>query len=125
MEAPSNNGTNPQVAATTDPPKEPIEPSLTEGADKGETERRFTKEEATKLAKESAAFAVSAVETRNKIHGEAQSESPGAKQTHPADTKKVWTNEEIKKDPTGWAKAMRNNPNYQKATLDMLPQERG
>lgn len=124
MEAPSENGSDPQRAATTDPPEVPAEPPHTDGADKGETDKSFTREEAKKLAEETAAIAVNAVTERNKIHGQAQTESPGAKKSQPGETKTEWTPEMIKKDPTGWAKAKRSDPNYSKATLDLLPQVR-
>lgn len=124
MDAPSENGATTPGAATTDPPAAPTEPSHTDGPDQGELERKFSREEAQQLARETAEIAVKAVEGRNKLHGQTQTEAPGAKTTQPADTKKVWTKEMIRANPTAWAKAKRSDPNYAKATLDMLPQVR-
>jgi hypothetical protein len=124
MDAPSENGAKTPGAATTDPPAVPTEPSHTDGPDQGGLERKFSREEAIQLAKETADIAVKAVEGRNKLHGETLTESPGAKTTQPADNKGVWTKEMIRKNPTAWAKAKRSDPNYAKATLDLLPQVR-
>ena len=124
MDAPSENGATTPGAATTDPPAVLTEPTHTDGKDEGGLERKFSREEAQQLAKETAVIAVKAVEGRNRLHGQVQTESPGAKTTQPADTKKVWTKEMIKANPTAWAKAKRGDPNYAKATLDMLPQAR-
>jgi hypothetical protein len=124
MDAPSENGAKTPGAATTDPPAVPTEPSHTDGSDQGGLERKFSREEAIQLAKETADIAVKAVEGRNKLHGQTQTESPGAKTTQPAENKGVWTKEMIRKNPTAWAKAKRSDPNYAKATLDLLPQVR-
>lgn len=124
MDAPSENGAKTPGAATTDPPAVPTEPSHTDGTDQGELERKFSRDEAIQLAKETADIAVKAVEKRNQLHGQTQTETPGAKTTQPATNKGVWTKEMIRANPTAWAKAKRSDPNYAKATLDMLPQVR-
>jgi len=125
MDAPSVNGDNPQEPATTEQPAEPTEPTHTDEADtKGEPNRRFTREEAQTLARETADIAVKAVHEQNRIHGQVQTEPAGVKTTRPAETRTVWTKEMIRKDPTGWAKSRRHDPNFQDATLDKLPQVR-
>lgn len=124
MTAPSENGVTTPPPATTEPVTTPPEPPPTEGTDQGEHKPLLTQEEATKLAKETAELAVDAVNTRNKIHGQTQTETSGARTTQPATTKKEWTKEEIRKNPKGFANYARNNPAYRDATLDLLPQVR-
>ena len=124
MSAPSENGVTTPPPATTESVTAPTEPPLTDGTDKGEGKPMLSQDEATKLAAEAAELAVNAVNTRNKLHGQTQTEASGAKTTQPATTKKRWTTEEIRKNPKGFADFARNNPNYRDATLDLLPQVR-
>ncbi len=124
MDAPSNNGDNAVAPATTEVPVTLTDPPHTDGTETGESERRFTREEAEAFASEKADLAVKAVTARNKLHGQTQTEASGAKRSQPVATQKEWTKEAIRKDPMGWAKSRKNDPNFQKATLDMLPQVR-
>ena len=123
MTVPSDNGVTTQPPATTEHPAAPPDPSHTDGPE-GEPERRLTQSEAQQLAKETAEIAVKAVNERNALHGKTATESSQAKATQPADTKKVWTKEEIRKNPTGFAAFAKGNPNYNRVTLDALPQVR-
>lgn len=124
MDAPSNNGDSPGAPATTETPAPLTDPPHTDGTETGEPERRFTRAEAEAIASKTADLAVKAVTARNKLHGQVQTESAGAKKSQPVATRKEWTKEAIQKDPMGWAKARKSDPNFQKATLDMLPQVR-
>ena len=124
MSAPSENGVTTPPPATTEPVTAPPEPPLTDGTDQEEHEQMLSQDEATKLAKEAAELAVEAVNTRNQLHGQTQTETSAARTTQPATTKKKWTTAEIRKDPKGFANFARNNPTYRDATLDMLPQVR-
>lgn len=124
MSVPSENGVTTPPPATTGRETAPTEPPLTDGPDAGSPEPRITQAEAQQLAKEAADIAVKAVETRNALHGKTATESSQAKATQPAETKKTWTKEEIRKNPTGFAAYAKSNPNYNKVTLDALPQVR-
>lgn len=124
MDVPSNNGDTPGVSATTDPPDTPTDPPHTDGTETGEPERRLTREEAEAIASRTADIAVKAVREQGRLHGQTQTEASGAKKSQPATTQKEWTKEAIRKDPLGWAKSRKSDPNFQKATLDMLPQVR-
>lgn len=124
MSVPSENGVTSPPPATTGQVDTPTEPPPTDGPDAGSPEPRITQAEAQQLAKEAADIAVKAVEARNALHGKTTTESSQAKATQPAEMKKTWTKEDIRKNPQGFAAYAKGNPNYNKVTLDALPQVR-
>jgi hypothetical protein len=107
-------------------------PAPSDDSDKGAVEEEapagvsgITREEAEAIAEkkaiQAADIAATATREQGRLHGDSHMEGAGAHRQQPAAGEKVWTKDEIRKDPTGWKKSRMQDPRFKNLTLDNLP----